>query len=92
MSAPVVLRDVVAVLLAAFASLVAPVVPLSVAVPVAVGVPDTVQVMELPGATLVGGTGEHDVVRPAGKPATAQLADAAVKNGELPFEHMNVPL
>ena len=72
-------------------SLDAPVEPVKVLVPGVVGVPDTVQVMEAPGATLVGGVGEQDAVRPAGSPLTAQLAPTAATSGDAPFEHVNVP-
>ena len=93
MFAPVVLIDAVAVLLAALASLLAPVVPVIGLLATAVGVPDTVQVIDAPGATLMGcGPGEHVYVRPAGKPLTAHVADVAVTSGDVPLVHLNVPL
>ena len=57
-------------------SLAAPVVSVSGAVPTAVGVPLTVQVMAAPIArvAVVGTAGLHTLVKPAGKPAIAQVA------------------
>ena len=92
MSAPFVVIDVVAVLLAALPSLLALVVPDSVLVPTAVGVPEIVQVILAPATTLVGGVGEHDVLRPGGRPETAQVADAAVSAGARALVQVNVPL
>ena len=92
MSAPVVAMLVVAVLFAVFGSFVAPVVPVMGAVPTAVGVPETVQVILWPGKTSLGEVGEQTVERPAGRPATAHVACVAVMRGAVPFEHMNVPL
>lgn len=92
MSEPVTAIEVVAELLPEFESFVAPVVPETLTVPVAVGVPETVQVMTPDGATLVGGVGEQLVVKPAGRPATAHVAAAAVTEGEAPFVHVNEPL
>ena len=91
MSEPTAVIVVVAVLLAELPSLVAPVVPGSVELPSADGVPETVQVMLAPGATAVGGVGAHEVVRPAGKPETAQVAAVAPSTGAAAFEHVNVP-
>ena len=91
MSEPVTLTDVLAVLLAAFGSLPAPVVPLTAALPTAVGVPETVHAIEAPGANATGGVGEHDVVNPAGKPVTAQVAADAVIAGAAAFVHVNEP-
>lgn len=84
--------DVTAVLLALTPSFVAPVVPLTVDVPLAVGVPVTEQVMALPCATTVGGVGEHTVARPAGKPATEHVAAVAVTAVGATLVHVNVPL
>ena len=92
MSDAVVFSVVVAVLLAAFPSLVAPVVPVSVDEPGTVGVPETVQVITPPAATLAGGAGEQDVVRPAGRPEIEQVAAAAVSAGEAALVQVNVPL
>jgi hypothetical protein len=92
MSDPVVVSVAVAVLLAALESLVAPVVPLTVETAGVVGVPVTVQTICAPGATDDGGTGEHDVERPAGKPVTAQLAAVAVTAGAAAFLHVKEPL
>ena len=72
-------------------SLDAPVEPVNVLVPGVVGVPETVQLIEAPGATLAGGVGEQDVVRPAGSPLTVQLAPTAATSGDAPFAHVNVP-
>ena len=57
-------------------SLVAPVVKVNGDVPGAVGVPVTLQVMAAPMATvpLVGTVGVQLVLKPAGKPAIAQVA------------------
>ena len=84
--------DAAAVLFAGAPSLVAPVLPMSVLEPTVVGVPVTVQVMAAPGATLTGGVGEQEVVRPAGKPVTAHVADVAVTSGAPPFVHVKLPL
>jgi hypothetical protein len=82
----------VAVLLARLTSLVAPVLPARDALPTAVGVPETVQVMVALGATDAAGTVcEHTVVRPAGRPVTAQLALVAAIAGVAAFEQVNVP-
>ena len=91
MSEPVVVIDVAAVLLPDVPSLVAPVVPVSDAVPTDVGVPETVHEMAAPGATLVGGVGVHEVVKPAGRPATAQVAAEAARAGDAAFVQVNVP-
>jgi hypothetical protein len=91
MSEPVTASDAVAVLLAVFGSFGAPVLPLNGDVPGAVGVPETVHVMLAPGATVAGGVGAHDVVRPAGKPVTAQVALVAAIAGAAAFEQVYVP-
>jgi hypothetical protein len=91
MSEPAVAMTVEAVLLAELPSLVALVVPLTVDDPVAVGVPETVQTICAPAATEVGGVGVHDVVRPAGRPLTAQVALVAASAGEPAFEQVKVP-
>ena len=81
MSEPVVAIEPVALLLPVvpvppLMSLAAPVVNVSGEVPTAVGVPLTVQVMAAPMArvAVVGTAGLHTVVKPAGKPAIAQVA------------------
>jgi hypothetical protein len=79
MSEPAVLMVVAAwllppVVVPPLTSLPAPVVTLTAELPTAVGVPLTVQVMTPPMATVAGVAGEHTLVRPAGRPATAQLA------------------
>jgi hypothetical protein len=91
-SEPVVVSVAVAVLLAATGSFVAPVVPLTVEIAGVVGVPVTVQRICAPGTTVDGGTGVHDVVRPAGRPVTAQLAAVAATAGAAAFLQTNVPL
>lgn len=91
-SAPVVVIDVDAVLFAGLPSLLAVVEPEIALVPTVVGVPDTVQVILAPVATLVGGAGTQLVVRPAGRPLTAHDADVAVSAGEAAFVHVNVPV
>ena len=90
-SAPVVVIEVDAVLLAGLPSLLAVVVPEIALVPVAVGVPETVQVIAAPAATLAGGVGEQLVVRPAGRPLTAHVADVAVSAGDAALVQVNVP-
>lgn len=79
-------------LLAAVPSLVAPVVPLSVDEPVAVGVPDTVHEIVPPGAIVAGGVGVQDDVRPAGNPVMEHAALDAVTAGDAAFEQVYVPL
>lgn len=91
MSEPVTAIDPDAVLFAVFGSLLALVVPDTVAVPTAVGVPLTVQVIAAPGAMVAGGTGEHVVVRPAGRPLTAQVAAVAATAGAAALVHVKVP-
>jgi hypothetical protein len=92
MSEPLAASTVVAMLLAVFGSFDAPVVPLTVEELGAVGVPETVHVIVAPGATVVGGVGEHDVVSPEGKPVTPQLAAVAATAGAAAFEQVNVPV
>jgi hypothetical protein len=77
-------------------SLAAPVVSVSGEVPTAVGVPVTVQVMAAPMASVavVGTTGIQVAVKPAGKPAMAQVVPilaGAVAAGAV-FVQVNVPL
>ncbi|MEZ5854626.1 MAG: hypothetical protein R3D67_07700 [Hyphomicrobiaceae bacterium] len=83
----------VAELLAGLPSLVAPVVPLTSEDPDAVGVPVTVHVMTMPALSeLTGVVGEHVALRPAGSPATEQVAFVAAMAGELALVHVYVPL
>ena len=91
-SEAVVVNVAVAVLLAALPSLVAPVVPVNVDEPGEVGVPETVQVIAPPAATVAGGVGVHDVLRPAGRPDSAHDAEVAVREGAAAFVHVKVPL
>lgn len=96
MSEPVTAIDVVAELLPPvpvppLLSLVAPVVPVTVTVPVAVGVPETVHEIVPDGATFVGGVGVQDVVKPAGRPDTAHVAFVAVTDGAAAFVQVKVP-
>jgi hypothetical protein len=92
MSEPVVVSVAVAVLLRLLESLPAPVVPLTLETAGVVGVPVTVQSICAPGATVEGGTGEHDVERPEGNPETEQLAAVAATAGAAAFLQTNVPL
>jgi hypothetical protein len=85
------LMGATAVLFEIFGSLVAPVVPLTVNVPPVVGVPVTVHEMREAGATVVGGVGVHVVVRPEGKPVTAQEAAVAATAGGAALVHVYVP-
>jgi hypothetical protein len=101
MSEPVITIELVAVLLPPavippLTSLAAPVVKASGAVPTAVGVPVTVQVMTAPMATVppVGTVGEHTLIKPAGNPAIAQVVltlAGAVAAGAV-LVQVNVPL
>ena len=91
MSEPAVAMVVLAVLFEVLPSLVAPVVPLTGSLPGAVGVPETVQVILAPGATVAGGEGAHDAVTPGGRPETAQLAFVAAIIGAPPLVQVNVP-
>ena len=91
-SAPVVVIVVDAVLLAALPSLLALVVPLRVDAPTVVGVPETVQVIFAPAATVTGGVGAQTTVKPAGRPATVQVAAVALKAGAAALEQVKVPL
>lgn len=84
--------EVVAELFAALLSLTAPVVPFSVDVPVAVGVPETVHEIDAPGATVAGGAGVQFDVKPAGSPAMAHDALVAATAGDVAFVHVYVPL
>ena len=77
--------DVDALLFEGLPSLDAPVVPATGVVPVAVGVPVTVQTIDAPGATDAGGVGEHDATRPAGSAPTEHVALVAVKVEALEF-------
>jgi hypothetical protein len=92
MSEPLAASTVVAVLFAVFGSFDAPVVPVTVDVDGVVGVPVTEHVIVAAGATVVGGTGEHVAVRPAGKPVTPQAAAVAATAGAAAFEQVNVPV
>ena len=60
--------------------------------PVLTGVPETVHVILAPAATLAGGVGEHDVLRPVGKPLRAQAALVAVAVAAAAFVQLKVPL
>lgn len=73
-------------------SLVAPVVAVTVTLPVAVGVPETVQEMLAPMATDAGGVGvQVPTVTPAGRPETLQLAATAAAVAEPLLVHSTVP-
>ena len=92
MSAPVTATVVVAELLEVTPSLVAPVEPVTVDEPTAVGVPVTLQVMLAPAETVVGGVGVQVVERPAGSPDTEQVAAVADSAGEAALEQVNEPV
>lgn len=92
MSEPVTATVVVAALFERLPSLPALVVPETVEDATVVGVPETVQVIFAPAATEVGGTGAHVVVKPAGSPLTAQVADDAAWVAAAAFVHVKVPL
>lgn len=91
-SEPTTASIVDAVSLAGFKSLEAPVVPLMVALPTAVGVPETVHVIDAPAANgvAVGTVGEQLCVKPAGRPVTAQEAPMAAAAGAAALAHLNV--
>ena len=91
-SEPVTFSEAVALLFAGLPSLVAPVVPVSVLEPTAVGVPETVQVNFAPAATVAGGVGAQLVLRPAGKPLTAQVAAVADAVAAAALVQVKVPL
>ena len=97
-SEPVVPSALVAVLLPPevvppFVSFVAPVVTVTVDVPVDVGVPVTGQLMLAPIATEAGGTGEHaPTTRPAGNPDTAHDAFVAAAVAVALLVQMIVPV
>ena len=91
MSEPVTASVDVAELLAELPSLLAPVVPVRVFEPTAVGVPETVHVIVAAAARVVGGVGEQLVVRPAGRPATLQVAAVAEAVADAAFVHVKVP-
>ena len=82
----------VAVLFALLPSFVAPVEPVSVLEPTETGVPETVHVITAPAATSLGTVGEQIVLKPAGRPLSAHVADVAVAAGDAAFVHVNVPL
>jgi len=89
---PVTTIDRVAVLLPALLSFVAPVVPVAVELPIAVGVPETGHTIVPPAATVAGGTGvQVPTVRPAGRPASEQVAPDAWNNGEAPAVQVKEP-
>ena len=79
-SEALVVTDRVAVLLPPvvvppFESLIAPVVAITVTLPVDVGIPDTEQEMLAPGATAAGGVGvQVPTVTPGGRPEMLQVA------------------
>jgi hypothetical protein len=92
MSEPLTTSDAVAVLLAALPSFPAPVDPDSADVPTAVGVPETVHVIVALGAREAAGTvGEQVVIKPAGRPAKAQLAAVAAIAGAPALAQVKVP-
>lgn len=75
-----------------FVSFVAPVVAVTVVVPVAVGVPDTGQEMLAPIATVAGGVGvQVPTVTPGGRPVMLQLALIAAPVADALFVHSTVP-
>jgi hypothetical protein len=49
-------------------------------------------VMAAPGATVLGGDGAQDVVKPAGRPVTAHAALVAAIAGATAFVHVKVPV
>ncbi|MEZ5854623.1 MAG: hypothetical protein R3D67_07685 [Hyphomicrobiaceae bacterium] len=54
--------------------------------------PDTVQLIEPPGLTVVGGVGVQDVERPGGSPLTAHVAFVAATNGLTAAEQLKLPV
>lgn len=88
MSEPVIVSVVVSELLPVLKSFDATVRPLSGNDPVTVGVPETVQTTDAPGATVAGVVGEQVVVRPAGKPERLQSTLVAAIDGAPAFVHV----
>lgn len=91
MSEPEIVSVPVSELFPVLKSFEAIVRPLSGNDPVAVGVPETVQTIEAPGATVAGVVGEQVDVRPAGKPETLQRTFVAAIDGALAFVQVKVP-
>lgn len=86
-------NEAVAVLFGKLRSLVALVVPVTVTVPAAVGVPETVHVIAEPGVTIAAGdVGEQTLDNPAGNPLMAQVAAVASIYGAAALEHVYVPV
>jgi hypothetical protein len=81
-------RTTEAVLFDGLPSLVAPVVPGTVVLPFAVGVPETVHRMVAPAATVAGVLGEQLAVRPGGNTPTEQVAAVALKVAVAEFVHV----
>jgi hypothetical protein len=92
MSEPLTASVVVPVSLVGLLSLPAPVEPFSVLVPVLTGVPETVQVILAPAATVAGGVGEQLVLRPAGRPLIAHEAFVADAVAVAELVQVKVPL
>ena len=94
MSEPNTVRARVAVLLAATPSLLAPVVPFNVKLPVAVGVPVTGQEMVRPAASDATGVAGVQVptLRPAGRPASEHVAAVAATAGAFAFVQVKLPV
>ena len=88
MSEPTTFSAAVAELFEAFPSFVAPVVPVSVELPIVVGVPLTVHEIVAPGATSAGGAGVQIEERPAGNPEIAHDALEAAIAGDDAFVHV----
>ena len=97
MSEPVVAMTAVVMLLPPvpvppLASLVAPVVAVSVVEPGAVGVPDTEHEMLVPAATVAGVDGvQVPTVTPGGRPLTEQVAAVALAVAVAELVHLSVP-
>lgn len=85
------LTDAEPPLLPPFASFDADVETLIVVEPACDGVPDTVQTIEAPTATLAGGCGLHEMVRPEGSPVTEHVAFAAAADELAELVHRMLP-
>jgi hypothetical protein len=81
-----------AVLFDGLPSFVAPVMPGTVVLPSAVGVPVTVQTMLAPAATVAGVDGEQLAVRPAGRAPTEHVAAVALSVADAEFVHEYEPV
>src|SRR4051812_8165451 len=89
---PATLIVAVPVLFAVLVSLVAPVVTVTIDMPGVVGVPETGHEIDVPAATVAGGTGAQTPTRtPAGSPEIEHVADVAAAVAAALFVHLTTP-